>query len=575
MLGFGGGFLGKPQWALPPITDLFNGFNTDGTYTGSAQTLADYLGVNQTSPANVLPVQGGRLSYDLLEGATLGPELLTTAQQNMDSGWVVSGESTVSGGVGHVLSTDGTGSGLFVYNKQVAGKKYQYAYAVIGAPSGGFRINSIDAPRRVGSNTFQITAADTAISFGRYGISDVQIDSVSVREVVPIWVSDRNSVNASAWGDSMTAAPSFTSTLFSHFRGVSVYNGGVSGETSTQIKDRMVAASGKFADVVTIWAGRNNRTDPTTIKADIAAMVGVLSTAKFVVISVLNGDNAVEYSGQAQHILITQLNSDLAATYPDNYIDLRSYLVTQYNPSNPQDVTDFERDIVPSSLRYDDQHLNVTGNHLAAGYIAEWISVKGWLGETSHIQSSQVTRTCKGGRLKYAAAYLGYKSNTAAATNYTRPTANVLRSNNFGLWGRCVPSATGQATVDLWSARSDASNLLEVYMNATQVRFYKVVAGAFAGPVATYTHTTGVAFEFQSYQSISGMGIRVKEDGGEWSAWAETTDATSILDAVIPANYQIGAMNDANHFDGNIPFIAIVKHGDPKRELERLGLMYP
>jgi len=191
------------------------------------------------------------------------------------------------------------------------------------------------------------------------------------------------------------------------------------------------------------------------------------------------------------------------------------------------------------------------------------------------VQTGRTVRTRSGAVVKYADTYFGYKSSAAASTNYTRSTANVLRPNNFAVWGRCVPSATGQATVDLWSAWSDANNLLEVYMNATQVRFYKVVAGAFAGPVAAYTHASGTAFEFQVYQSAAGMGIRVKEDGGEWSAWAETTDATSQLDAVIPANYQIGAMNNANHFAGNIPFIATIQHPEPKGEIERLSSKYP
>jgi len=164
---------------------------------------------------------------------------------------------------------------------------------------------------------------------------------------------------------------------------------------------------------------------------------------------------------------------------------------------------------------------------------------------------------------------------TRPATNYTRPANNTLRSNSFAIWQRVVPSATGQATVDLWSARSDANNLLEIYMNATQVRLYKVVGGSFAGPIATYTHAANTPFEVQAYQHTSGMGIRVKQDGGSWSAWSETTDATSLLNIVVPSAYQVGAMNNAAHFTGNIPFTSVIQHSDPKGELTRLANQYP
>ena len=57
-----------------------------------------------------------------------------------------------------------------------------------------------------------------------------------------------------------------------------------------------------------------------------------------------------------------ELNSALAATYPNNYFDIRSYLVSQYDPTNPLDVLDHENDVWPASLR---AH-NLTGTLAAA-----------------------------------------------------------------------------------------------------------------------------------------------------------------------------------------------------------------
>lgn len=154
-----------------------------------------------------------------------------------------------------------------------------------------------------------------------------------------------------------------------------IYNGGVSGETSTQIKTRMVAATGHFGEKTIIWAGRNNFSDPTTVKADIAAMVAQLTTPNYLVLSVLNGSAASEQLGGADYITITTLNNDLAAIYGANYWDVREYLVSQYDPNNAQDVIDHGNDTVPSSLRIDAIHLTRPGYTLVGNGIASRLSL--------------------------------------------------------------------------------------------------------------------------------------------------------------------------------------------------------
>jgi hypothetical protein len=68
----------------------------------------------------------------------------------------------------------------------------------------------------------------------------------------------------------------------------------------------------------------------------------------------------------------------LAARYPDNYIDMRAWLVSHYDPQNPQDVIDFGNDAVPSSLRYDEIHLRNEGSVLVAQRVKAFIEGKGW-----------------------------------------------------------------------------------------------------------------------------------------------------------------------------------------------------
>lgn len=164
------------------------------------------------------------------------------------------------------------------------------------------------------------------------------------------------------WGDSLTAPASQLADM----SGYTVYNGGVGGETSTQIKTRMLAATNKHSWPTIIWAGRNNYTSPTTVKADIASMVAALGNSNYLVLSILNGEYANEYSGQSGYVTMMQLNSDLETTYGSRYVDVRSYLVSNYNSGAPQDVIDYGHDIVPDSLRIDNIHLTTEGYRLVA-----------------------------------------------------------------------------------------------------------------------------------------------------------------------------------------------------------------
>jgi hypothetical protein len=93
-----------------------------------------------------------------------------------------------------------------------------------------------------------------------------------------------------------------------------IFQGGVPGETSTQIATRFLAAStATRGQKTSIWAGRNNFSDPTTVKADIAAMVAAFTGTDYLVISVFNG--AGQGIGTTEYNTIVALNADLAATY--------------------------------------------------------------------------------------------------------------------------------------------------------------------------------------------------------------------------------------------------------------------
>lgn len=125
------------------------------------------------------------------------------------------------------------------------------------------------------------------------------------------------------------------------------------------IRTRFLAASDATRGQKTmIWAGRNNHNDPTTVKADIDAMVAGFTGQDYLILGVLNG--ASEGIGTADYNNIININTYLAATYGAKYYDIRAYLVSQHDQS-AQDLLDFADDIVPTSLRIDTQHLTVAG----------------------------------------------------------------------------------------------------------------------------------------------------------------------------------------------------------------------
>lgn len=181
------------------------------------------------------------------------------------------------------------------------------------------------------------------------------------------------------YGDSMTsAAQGYGNYIITQMVTGSFSNGGVGGETSTQVKDRYLAASNtEKQKTLVIWVGRNNNTATAIILADVAAMVGAHTAARalvgklpeYIVLSVCNGNYATEYNTGVNYHYFTDIRDALSALYGARFLDIRQLLVDAYNPDLPQDVIDHGRGITPTSLRTDDIHLNAAGNTKVAFWI--------------------------------------------------------------------------------------------------------------------------------------------------------------------------------------------------------------
>jgi hypothetical protein len=185
------------------------------------------------------------------------------------------------------------------------------------------------------------------------------------------------SSNIAVWGDSLT--PPVAANLQMLFPERVVYDGGVDGETSSQIAARQLADPTRKAWINVLWYGQNNPEDPARIKADIAASVTTLPPGnRFLVMSVVNEALPAQLRGGALYLGLMQLNGELANLYPQNYLDIRAFLIAHADPTSAQDRQDVQDDVVPSSLRIDTIHLNNTGSLLVATKIQEFIDGKGW-----------------------------------------------------------------------------------------------------------------------------------------------------------------------------------------------------
>jgi len=132
-----------------------------------------------------------------------------------------------------------------------------------------------------------------------------------------------------------------------------------------------------------LWSGRNN-VNTAVVKADTDAMVANLTpqNKQFLILSVFNGQN--EPSGSAGYNNVAAVNAALAAAYPNNYVDLRAWIINSglaaagITPT-AADTTAISEDRIPPSLMVDNLHLTGTGYTIIGTYLASVIRAKGYI----------------------------------------------------------------------------------------------------------------------------------------------------------------------------------------------------
>jgi hypothetical protein len=228
------------------------------------------------------------------------------------------------------------------------------------------------------------------------------------------------------WGDSMTEGLGGYDATYPHvfgtLSGMTVYNGGVGGNTSTQIKTRFLANPDKYNYSTIFWGGINDQLqaiDTTVTKQNFDDMVTALGHNRFIILGVTKINADTPGTGTATRK--DKLNAYWAGKYPNNFLDVQAYLLTQGNGGS--DNTAVGNGLLPPSLMSDAIHLNKAGYAKVAQYALTKLSV-----------------LVPGG-----SKAIGL-SNAPALNNYGQSQISVASGGKFmfgGLQGLYVPVQTG------------------------------------------------------------------------------------------------------------------------------------
>ncbi|MCX7898544.1 MAG: hypothetical protein N2444_00375 [Methylocystis sp.] len=146
--------------------------------------------------------------------------------------------------------------------------------------------------------------------------------------------------------------------------------------------------SGGTYQVHVIYGGWNLRLSAAgTVEGLIAAAVAsVPGGARCLVLGVPTFESSDDYAGAAGHEAVLTINRALDEAYGlywassanCAYVDFREHFVGSYSPTSAQDVTDFGRDIIPTSMRSGATAFSAGGVSAIDAWLAAIISEKGW-----------------------------------------------------------------------------------------------------------------------------------------------------------------------------------------------------
>ena len=553
----------------PSDTAFFNGVDTTGmtSFTSGIQWVPDNLGVLKLSPTNHMGRQGMRVLATLADYAAAGvapvygSELLTTAQQQCDSGWNTIGESTANNGLLRLYSSAGAWSAVNSPVSLVVGKTYVMSYTVVQSVTGAMKENttSVFLPNVLGTNSVAIIATGTVIGFGRRDTGlpcDVSLDNISIRELLPTYYD-----TAADDTPIVTSVPQTTKT----------YDAGFSASTrDTSTSKRYNPANPLTMPGFLCEPARTNKC--TCVKANPTATTNIAGGGAYLTVAnAVAGSLANSFDESGVSVNLTSICSTGKIYRCVNtsggalFINVGGETATL----NPHTYSVFYK-TTSSTIRLraagGDSEGSLTLPPSTAGFTRK--SVTG----TPTIPRALELRVPDGQSIDLILPQLEEgafctspivgadttASATRAATVLTYPTAGKIRSNNMAFRKVIVPKATGQSGVWIKASYTDASNYTGLLLDPTTITLRKRIAGTNNDATVSVTHAAGVSLEVVCVRaSTFGAQLAVRAfTGGTWGAWTVGTAVTAAgakANAIIAAGYQLGALNSISQFTGNIP----------------------
>jgi lysophospholipase L1-like esterase len=168
-----------------------------------------------------------------------------------------------------------------------------------------------------------------------------------------------------AWGDSMVAGFGSSSesttwrSLLASDLGTTVYNGGIAGQTSSQVAARQLADTSHQNWFAIYWVGHNSANAAQTL-ADLQAMIAhQTSLNRYLILQPLIGAGSAV--GSANYLEIEATRAAIIANFNAiNIVDMPAALAANGNGST-DDNDAISNGYTPVSLRYDTLHLNDAG----------------------------------------------------------------------------------------------------------------------------------------------------------------------------------------------------------------------
>jgi len=100
------------------------------------------------------------------------------------------------------------------------------------------------------------------------------------------------------------------------------------------------------------WEGRNNYGAPPQIISDLKAQIATVPPGQdYLVLSITNNERTTEWKGGSGYDVIVKDNQEMQALAGSHYLDIREILINSYDPTQANDVSDYNKDEVPTSLR--------------------------------------------------------------------------------------------------------------------------------------------------------------------------------------------------------------------------------